>query len=183
MDVVETIKTRRSVRRFKEDDIPSDILNDLLEAVQMAPSWANTQCWELILVRDKDLKERISEEALTPKNPAKRGVVEAPVVVVALAREGIAGMYKEKPTTDKGDWFMYDIGVAVQNLCLAAWGHGLGTVHVGAMDAKKVEEILGVPKGIRVVSLTPVGYPTKVGGAPPRKEIAEFVYTDRYGNA
>jgi nitroreductase len=181
MDVVDAIKTRKSIRRFKPDEISDDVLSDLLDAFRMAPSWANTQCWELIVVKDGETKERLSEEALTPKNPAKRGVAEAPVVVVALAREKVSGFYKGEPSTDKGDWFMYDVGVAMQNLCLAAWGKGLGTVHVGLMDAKKAEEILGVPEGVRVVALTPLGYPAREGKATERKEKAEFIFKEKYG--
>lgn len=181
MDVIEAIRTRRSIRRFKTDEIPEDVLIDVLDAIRMAPSWANTQCWEIVLVRDRETKEKISEEVLAPKNPAKRGVAEAPVVVVALAREGVSGFYKNEPITDKGDWFMYDVGVAMQNLCLAAWERGLGTVHVGAMDAKRAEKILGVPEGVRVVALTPLGYPAKEGVAMKRKEISDFVYKEMYG--
>ncbi len=181
MDVVDAIKTRKSIRRFRPDGIPDDVLIDVLDAFRMAPSWANTQCWELIVVRDGETKEKLSEEVLAPKNPAKRGVAEAPVVVVALAREGVAGFYKGEPRTDKGDWFMYDVGVAMQNLCLAAWAKGLGTVHVGLMDAKKAEEILGVPEGVRVVALTPLGYPAREGEATKRKEISDFVYKEKYG--
>ncbi len=124
MDVMEAIKTRRSVRRFKPDPIPDDIMAEVLEAARWAPSWANTQCWEFIVVKDKETKERIAGEVLAQGNPAKRGVAEAPAVVVALAKKGLAGFYKESAVTDKGDWFMYDVGVAMQNLCLAAWGSG-----------------------------------------------------------
>jgi nitroreductase len=181
MDVVDAIRTRKSIRRFKPDEIPDDVLSDVLDAFRMAPSWANTQCWELIVIRDVETKEKISEEVLAPKNPAKRGVAEAPVVVVALAMEKISGFYESEPRTDKGDWFMYDVGVAMQNLCLAAWGKGLGTVHVGLMDAKKAEDILGVPEGVRVVALTPLGYPAKEGAATKRKEFSDFVYKEGYG--
>jgi nitroreductase len=181
MDVMEAIKTRRSVRRFKPDAIPDDVMNEVLEAARWSPSWANTQCWEFVVVKDQATKTRLSEEVLRQGNPAKHGVAEAPAVVVALGKEGIAGFYKDKPSTDKGDWFMYDVGVAMQNLCLAAWGLGLGTVHVGLMDAVKAQEILGVPAGTRVVALTPLGYPAVVGGSPPRKEIADFVWHDKYG--
>jgi nitroreductase len=181
MDVIDAIMERRSVRRFKPDPIPEEDMDKIIEAVRMAPSWANTQCWELILVYDEAVRKKLSEEIFPGGNPAQKGLVEAPVVLVALGKENIAGAYKGEFTTDKGDWFLYDIGVAMQNVCLAAKGLGLGTVHVGAFDAKKTEEILGVPEGVRVVSLTPLGYPAKEGGAPARKEVGEFVFRDAYG--
>ena len=181
VDTIEAIKARCSQRRFKEGDIPEDVIADVLEAFRRAPSWANTQCWELILVRDKALKERIAKEVVGEGNPAFKGVTRAPVVIVALAKEGLSGFYQGNAVTDKGDWFMYDVGIAMQNLCLAAHAHGLGTVHVGAIDAKKAEEILEVPDGTRVVVLTPLGYPEKEGKSPPRKEITDFVFYDGYG--
>jgi nitroreductase len=181
MDVMEAIKTRRSVRRFKPDPIPDEVMGEVLDAARWAPSWANTQCWEFVVVRDQAIRQRLSEEVLAQGNPARRGVAEAPVVVVALGKEGISGFYKDRPVTDKGDWFMYDVGVAMQNLCLAAWGRGLGTVHVGLMDAVKAGEILGVSPGTRVVALSPLGYPAVVGGSPPRKDIGDFVWHERYG--
>ena len=181
MDVIEAIKTRRSVRRFTGDSIPDEVMNDIIEAVQWAPSWANTQCWEVIVVKDQDLKGRIAGEIMKG-NPASKGVMACPVVLVMLAVEGLAGFYNGEAISDKGDWYMYDIGIAMQNVTLAAWRHGLGTVHVGAMDAPGLEKLLDVPEGRRVVSLTPLGYPEKVGPAPPRKDISEFVFTDRYGN-
>jgi len=181
MNVIDAIMERRSVRRFKEDKIPEADVAKIVEAVRMAPSWANSQCWEFIIIYDEAIRTKLSEEIFPGGNPAKKGIVEAPVVVVGLGKENVAGVYDGKLITDKGDWFMYDVGIAMQNLCLAAKGLGLGTVHVGAFDARKAEEILGVPDGVRVVALTPLGYPAKEGGAPPRKEVKEFVFKDKYG--
>ena len=76
---------------------------------------------------------------------------------------------------------MFDVALAMQNLTLAAHSLGLGTVHVGAFDAKKVAKILGVPKGFVVVSMTPLGYPDEEPGPRPRKELSEIVFYDKYG--
>jgi nitroreductase len=75
---------------------------------------------------------------------------------------------------------MFDIGLAMQNLCLTAYALGLGTVIIGAFDHKKVEEILGLPQDVEVVAMTPLGYPAATGTAPKRKEISEFVYYEKY---
>ena len=156
-------------------------MSEILEAARWSPSWANTQCWEFIVVTDQATRTRLSEEVLAQGNPAKRGVAEAPAVVVALGKEGVAGFYKDRPSTDKGDWFMYDVGVAMQNLCLAAWGLGLGTVHVGLMDAVKAQEILAVPAGNAGRGVNPARVPRRGGGQPARKEIKDFVWHEKYG--
>ena len=76
---------------------------------------------------------------------------------------------------------MFDVALALHNLSLAAHSLGLGTVHVGAFDSKKAAELLGVPEGVSVVELMPLGYPLEIPGAPPRKELKDFVYSEKYG--
>jgi nitroreductase len=83
--------------------------------------------------------------------------------------------------TDKGDWFMFDSALAVQNMVLAAHALGLGTVILGTFDAAQVEKALGVPRGYRVVTMFPVGVPDHEGKAPPRKELSEIVVKDKWG--
>ena len=180
MDMLEAIKTRRSIRKYKPDEIEEEKLQAVLEAARWAPSWANTQCWEFIVVKNPDTKEKLAE-TLTPRNPATEAVKTAPIVVVACAKLGVSGFKLGAPVTDKGDFFMFDTALAMHNLSLAAHSLGLGTVHVGAFDSKKAAEILGVPEGVSVVELMPLGYPLEIPGAPPKKEIEDFVYSEKYG--
>jgi nitroreductase len=76
---------------------------------------------------------------------------------------------------------MFDVALAMQNLVLAAHSRGLGTVYVGAFDARKAAEILGVPPGYAVVAMTPLGYPNETPAPGARKELAEIVFQDRFG--
>jgi len=119
---------------------------------------------------------------LAPRNPATDAVKTAPVVIVACAEIGKSGYYKGVPTTDKGDyWYMFDVGLALQNLTLAACELGLGTVHVGNLDAQKAAQVMEVPKGIVVVELIPLGYPDEQPDARPRKDLAGMVFYEKYG--
>ena len=81
------LRQRWSPRAFAETPVRPEQPQRLLEAARWAPSWANTQCWEVILVRDEDMKRRIAE-AVPPGNPARTALVQAPVLVVACARLG-----------------------------------------------------------------------------------------------
>ena len=180
MNVMEAIKGRRSVRKYRPDPVNDETIEAVLEAARWAPSWANTQCTRFVVVREPETKARIAE-ALRPRNPSTDAVRNAPVVVVACAEMGRSGFYKGEAATDKGDWFMFDVALAMQNLVLAAYELGLGTVHVSLMDAKQIEEILGVPEGVRVVELTPLGYPEEQPPAPGRKGLDEIVFHERYG--
>lgn len=179
VDVMDGIKGRRSIRRYKPDPVPEEILRALLEAVRWSPSWANTQCWQVIVVRDPKIKSELAT-TLNKTNPARSSITVAPIVLVLCGRKGISGFYKSQATTVKGDWLMFDTGIAMQNLCLAAHSLGLGTVIIGFFDHKKAEEILGVPESVEVVAMTPLGYPARQGGAPKRKEISEFVFYEKY---
>jgi nitroreductase len=178
-DFMSIVKERRSVRKYEDKEISPDLLHKVLESVQWAPSWANTQCWEVVVVKDGATKERL-KETVGPKNPATNAVAEAPVVLAVCGKLGVSGFYKDRATTKFGDWFMFDLGLAVQNLCLAAHHLGLGTVVVGLFDHDKAREVLAVPGGYEVVVLVPVGYPAKISNAPKRKEISEFARHDKF---
>jgi nitroreductase len=180
MDLMEAIKGRRSIRKYKPDPVPEGVFRTLMEAVRWSPSWANTQCWEVIAIRDSSVKSELA--TVLPKgNPAISSMTEAPLVLVLCGRKGISGFYKGQVTTVKGDWLMFDTGIAMQNLCLGAHALGLGTVVVGMFDHKKAEKILGVPEEVEVVAMTPLGYPSTEGSTPKRKEINDFVFHERYG--
>jgi nitroreductase len=180
MDIMEAIKERRSVRAYKPDPVPEEKLQKVLEAVQWAPSWANTQCWEVIVVRDAGTKEQLAE-TLAPGNPSHAAIAQAPITLALIGIEKRAGFYKGAAATDKGDWYMFDVGLATQTLCLAAHAEGLGTVIVGVFDAAKAAKVLQVPQGKAVVIITPLGFPEKVPAPPKRKEIEEFVHQEGHG--
>ncbi|KPJ59812.1 MAG: hypothetical protein AMJ42_01765 [Deltaproteobacteria bacterium DG_8] len=181
MDVMKAIKERRSIRKYKPDPIFDSDLKEILEAARWAPSWANTQCWEFIVVKNPETKKKLAE-TLPSGNPAFFSFTEVPIVIVACAQLGKAGFYKGKAGTDKGDWYMFDVALATHNLTLTAHAKGLGTVHVGFFDAKKVAQILEVPKGIVVVEMIPLGYPTEEAKVTSRKELHEFISYEKFGN-
>jgi nitroreductase len=149
-ELMSIIQNRRSIRRYEEKNIPDEILTKLLEAARWAPSWANTQCWHFVVVKDQEIKNKIQ------------------------------GAYNDQYPTKFGDWFMYDLGLATQNLCLAAHDCGLGTVIVGLFDHDKVGEIVKLPPEHEVLVLIPLGYPDHEPSAPKRREVQEFVHYDSF---
>jgi len=181
MDVQNAIEQRRSIRRYTSAMPPRELIEQVLEAARMAPSWANTQCWEFIVVTNAGLKDQLAA-TLSERNPARPALVDAPIVLAACARKGVSGFFKGQPATDKGDWLLFDVALALQNLTLRAHDLGLGTVHVGSFDAKKAGTLLGVAPEITVVELMPLGYPAGVGRPTPRKPLADCVFFETYGN-
>lgn len=179
MDIYQAIKERRSIRRFKLDVVDGAVLDRLLEAAQWAPSWAHTQCVEVVVVDDPAVKARL-QEAAGERNPAYKALGEAPLAIAFLGRKGRAGFKKGEAATPRGDWMMFDIGLAMQNFMLAAHAEGLATVCVGLFDIAVASSALGLPEGVEVVALTPLGYPDMTANVPARKDRAQFVHKNSY---
>jgi nitroreductase len=178
-DILNTIQGRRSIRRYQDKDITDDMLNKLLEAARWAPSWANTQCWHFVVVKNTETKKQI-QEAVSPRNPSSLAIVNAPVLLVVCGQLKRSGYYNGEYPTKFGDWFMYDLGLATQNLCLAAHESGLATVIVGLFDHDKVAEIIKLPSEHEVLVLIPLGYPDHEPSPPNRRELKEFVHFDSF---
>lgn len=178
-EIMDIIKERRSIRKYEDREVSQEDLDQVLAAVQWAPSWANTQCWEVIVVKDAAQKERL-QATIFPKNPATKAVVNAPVLLVMCAKLNSSGYYNNIVTTKFGDWFMFDLGLATQNLCLCAHALGLGTVIVGLFDHNKASEVLKLPEGYDVVALIPLGYPAKTPSAPKRRAVEEFTHHETF---
>jgi nitroreductase len=180
MSVLEAIIERRSVRRYEKKQIPDEFLFKLLTSARWAPSWANTQCWEFVIVKDNNTKTLL-QETLSKWNPARKAIMEAPVIIVACGKKGLSGYIKGKEVTNKGDWYMFDVAIAIEHIILTAYELGLGTVHIGAFNSEEVKKILKIPEDVEVVELIPIGYPAETPKPPKRKEIREFVYYEKYG--
>jgi nitroreductase len=184
MDTLEAIRTRRSVRSFSDRPVEEEKLQAVLEAVRQAPSWANMQCWRLVVIRDQSVKERISELSYVEaffatrgykSNPAQKALAQAPLVIVACAEPEQSG--------DLGGqhYYMTDMGIAAENLMLAAHSLGLGSVFVGVFDEEQLGELLDIPPGVRIVGLFPLGYPLDAGkGRSPRRPLEESVFYGKW---
>ncbi len=180
MELMQALKGRRSVRKYKPDPVTDAQIHGILEAGRWAPSWANSQCFRFIVVRDGELKAKVAD-ARGHNNPAGDAIRNAPLIIVICGELGKSGYYKGSASTDKGDWYMFDTALAAQNMMLAAHGMGLATVPVGLFDAPQVAGMLDVPSNVQVVLILPIGYPDEEVKAPPRKEIAEITFYEKYG--
>ncbi len=190
MDVFEAIKGRRSIRHYKPDPLDDKTVQAVLEAAHWAPSWSNLQCWRFIVVRDPARKSRLADtlgkvtvENELVENAAAAAIRQAPVLIVVCAELSGAG-YRPDGTaaTDKGQyWYMFDVALAMQNLTLAAHALGLGTVIVGSFDSAEAGQLLSVPAGLTVVTMTPLGVPGHRGQVSPRKALDEVLFREQYG--
>jgi nitroreductase len=186
MELFEAIKTRRSVRTYQDKPVEEEKLRSVLEAVCMAPSWANMQCWRMVVVKDRATREKIGdlsyvESYFSPKgyksNPSKKALAGAPVVIAFCADPSQSGVLWGQ------NYYLVDAGIAAQNLMLAAKGHGLGTVFVGVYDEEKLKELLNIPASIRIIGLLPLGYPTEEKkDGPKRKPLDEICFNEHWSS-
>ena len=179
-EFMDIVKGRRSIRKYESTEVPQEALDSILESVRWAPSWHNTQCWEIVIVTESSRKEQLQACLPGKLNPAVKAIAQAPIVLALSGKLNSSGCYRGMPITKFGDWFMFDLGLACQNICLTAHHLGLGTVVVGAFDHDKAAKILKMPAGHELVVLIPLGYPAKVGKAPSRRASEEFTHYDQF---
>lgn len=182
MDVMQAIKERQSIRAYKTTPVDDNTLNTILEAGRLAPSWGNTQTWRFIVVKDPAVKSQLADTCLRAGNRGFESMRNAPVVIAVSAQMNTAGVRDGQLVTDKGGyWFMFDAGIAMQNMMLAAKSFGLGTCCLGLFDAKKAEKILDVPVGYCMVAMTPLGYPDEKPVPRGRKDMSEILFREKFG--
>ncbi|MCU0859988.1 MAG: nitroreductase family protein [Thermoplasmata archaeon] len=171
MDLMEAIKTRRSIRRYKPTPVPENLLKDALGAARLAPTANNSQPWRIVVVTDEDARLKLAAAA-----NGQRFMAQAPVVLVAC------GVPDEAFSTVGGymSSHVMDATIAVDHLTLAAHALGLGTCWVASFKEEKVKEALHIPDDIRVVAMTPLGYPDETPERPGRKNLEELVMYDKY---
>ena len=178
MEFMDVVAVRKSVRGYAELEVEEEKLAGILEAARLTPSWANRQCCKYVVVKDK---AKIKELA-GGINPWLK---QAPVIVAACADPADSG------TRNEMQYFLVDVGISMQQLILAATDLGLGTCWIGVFDEAKVKKALEVPANVKVVALTPVGYPAEKEGfgsklarkfveADKRKPIEDMVHREKW---
>ena len=169
MDIFQVIRNRRSIRKYKDTPVEWEKIKQLLDAARLAPSWKNMQCWRFLVLTGMEKREALLA-AFPDDNPGKKAIASAPVVIVVCADPAESGV-------ENGiDYFVADTAIAFEHLCLAAHALGLGSCWMGLFDEAVVSRALGIPAGVRVVGITPLGYPDQEPKARPRKELAEIAY-------
>ena len=199
MDVKTAIHTRRSVRRYKSTPVPKQLVLELLEAANKAPSATNRQPWEFVVVSrshldrlENTLKEAFQERVASVSEEAMRRAIKdlsLPDEAGGDRLKALGAFYRTlggAPVAigvclpkEKDPWVwknnISDSAAAIENLLLAAWGKGLGTCWTtgplkGRADA--IASFLGVPEDRELVAIITLGYPDHQPPVPPKKDVA-----------
>lgn len=173
MNVEKAIRDRRSIRKYKSEEVSEEIVNELLEAARLAPSGNNAQPWRFKVINNKTIIERLREEGIFKQD----FVYNAPLIIVCCAdpeaypkakfESGFDDPYEERAGRD--------VTIASQNLILRATELGLGTCYVGWMNKPRAKEVLGIPVRFVVPYVITVGYPDEAPDARERKDKEEVV--------
>ncbi len=174
MDIFQVFRDRRSIRRYLGTPVEQDKIELILEAARLAPSWKNLQCWHFVVVRDEALRHQL-QGAFHPENPGSKAIASAPAIIVVCANPEQSGV-------ENGiEYYIADTAMAFEHLCLAAHALGLGTCWMGWFDEQTIKSALGIPEEIRVVGVTPLGYPDQAPKQRPRKDLSEIVSYNQWG--
>ena len=183
-DVNELFRHQRAIRNFTDEDVPDELVDQVITAAIHAPSGSNTQPWHFIVIRDQTIKNAISdvyEEAQTDSSEATQDIASirqplsaAPVLIVACVNTPASGQ--------AGFQTGASIYPSVQNIMLAARAIGLGTVMTTMHRRRKarIHEILDIPDHIESAAIIPLGWPDREYGPNRRPSLEKFVMHDRW---
>lgn len=167
MDLLETIKSRRSIRAFQEKEIPTEVIEQFKEALIWAPSAGNLQSRKFYFVFNQQIKKQLAEVALN-----QNFIAQAPLVVVACADARIKTRYGQR---GQEVYMICDVAASIQNLLLLVHQLGLGAVWIGAFDEVRLAQLLNCPDYLRPIAIIPVGLPAEKPSPPPRVSKEEAV--------
>ena len=183
MDTLNAIRKRCSLKaHISAREIEPEKINTILEAGRLAPSARNNQPWRFIVVKEKKLVEELTQ-AFSESNQV---IKDAPVILVACARAG------DDVIRDGREYYLFDVGLAVENMVLAATDLGLLTHLMTAFDEQQVKNILHIPEDVRAVVATPLAYPLEASydeasserlSLRTRKCLEELVYYNRWNES
>jgi nitroreductase len=207
--LLEGMATTRSIRRFRPDPIPDDLLRSVLEAATWAPSGSNSQSWRLLVIRDPEKRRQIgdiyrkgffdfypAERLATETEPSRRRMMTGavylaenlgsePPVLVLFCQNRPSGAGLNSPS-GRCPWTRgSSIYLAVENLLLAARASGLGgcltTVHL--LYEAETKAALGIPEDVDTFALVPLGFPRDRFGPLRRKPVDEVTFLDTWGTS
>ena len=170
MDFYDVVRNRYSVRSYRKDPIPDDVLRRVLDAAVLAPTAANRQAFRLIAVHTEGREQELARVYDRP------WFVQGPVVIAAIGVPGNAWVRRG----DGKNYCDLDIGIVIEHLVLAATAEGLGTCWVAAFDPQAAREVLGLPPEAEPIAFTPIGYRAGEGPHKGRKPFEELISYERW---
>jgi len=175
MDVYECIKSRRSIRKFKDKPVEWEKIIRILDSGRLAPSAGNLQNWKFIMIKDEKNRKKIAEAALK-----QRWMETAPVHIVICAQPEKASRFYG--TRGERLYTTQNCAAATQNMLLTAHSLGLGACWVGAFDEEMVRRATSLPEEAYPHAIVAIGYPNETPPMPPKARIEHVSYLETWWN-
>lgn len=173
-NVLEAIKSRRSVRKYLDLPVEFEKVGRILDAGRMAPSAGNLQPWKFILVMEPKQRLEVAEACLE-----QYWIASAPVQIVVCAEPSRSERYYAK----KGvRYATLDAAAAIQNMLLAAHGQGLGSCWISAVEETMLRKVCGIPDDVIPVAVITIGYADEKPVMPLKFEPHNILFFNKYGN-
>ena len=177
MDVSQAIRSRRSIRKYKQETVPHKVIEEIVADAAYAPSWKNTQIARYILVEDRAAIDKMAEEMVLDFKFNEKTLKSCAALMALTYITGRSGFERDGSyaTPKEAGFEMFDAGIAAQTFCLAAWERGVGTVITGYFDEEKIIDLLHIPENQKVGCVIGLGYPDEEPAAPKRKSVEELL--------
>ncbi len=178
MEFKQAAKTRRSIRRFEDREIPREVFEEIVESARFAPSWKNVQPARYIIVADPAKRAELAQPECVFNFTFNLATLESARAIVLLTYvKGRSGYERDGSfSTPKGAfWEAFDAGIAAQTFCLAAHNKGIGTVILGYFDEEAIRKAVAIPEEQAIGAVIACGYPAESPAAPKRKEVGELM--------
>ncbi|WP_428897352.1 Nitroreductase [Parelusimicrobium proximum] len=179
MEVLDIIKNRRSIRKYKKTPVEKEKIEAIIEAGRLAPSACNAQPWHFVVFNEEEAKNKFGSEVFSGIYSNTKFALQAPVLVVIVSDKGNITSRIGNMVRRTLFWVM-DAGIAGENMALQAQSMGLGTCWIGWFDHKKAAKMLGLSSGQKAEILLSVGYPDESPLPRPRKELKDAVSYNKY---
>lgn len=177
MDFYDVVKTRKSVKKFKDTPIDTNKLDRMINAAMMSPSWKNNNSYKFIIVQDKTKLEQISKSIMNKDNSASQSILEAPMTAIVVADPASSGEVENK------EYYLVDSAIAMEHFILSATNEGYGTCWIAALDEDIIKNALSIPQNYKVVALTPIGEISECKEHNEKKDVRDFVFLNSWENA
>jgi len=201
MDLIETIKSRRSIRKFKTDPIPDEYIKELIEAGRLAPSGSNLQATRYVIIKSLEGRSKLAQctplpfvtrapliiaccidkQVLNTSNARTSELIEANAFVdtpLANMSKDSDALEKQKKKMDEDSLKSYlrlNAAIAIEHIALRAVELGLGSCWIMMFNSEKAKEILELDERYEVVALLPIGYPDQSPLQRPRLQLDELI--------
>lgn len=177
MELKEAITSRKSIRKYKEDGIPHEVIEEIVESARFTPSWKNTQIVRVNIVEDREVIEKIANECNYDFKYNIPTFLNAKAICVLSYIKGVSGYDKDGSfSTKKEDrWEMFDSGMFAMNFELLANEKGIGTCTIGYFDEEKIVKLLGLGDNVGISCLITMGYKAEDPNRRNRKEVSELL--------